>query len=115
LLLSKGYVVPEFDERLGHARDYVEGMWLTMQQEEPDDYVLATGEAHSVREFVEKAFAHVGRKILRKSEGIEDKGIDRGSRKVLRRDRSTIFPPDGGRLLMAMRKAHNKLGWHHRV
>jgi GDPmannose 4,6-dehydratase len=45
----------------GHARDYVEGMWLIVQQEEPDDYVLATGEAHSVREFVEKAFAHVGR------------------------------------------------------
>jgi GDP-mannose 4,6-dehydratase len=67
----------------GHARDYVEGMWLTVQQEEPDDYVLATGEAHSVREFVEKAFAHVGRTILRKSEGIEDKGIDRGSGKVL--------------------------------
>ncbi len=47
----------------GHARDYVEGMWLIVQQPEPDDYVLATGEEHSVREFVEKAFAHVGRTI----------------------------------------------------
>src|SRR5213596_1404897 len=45
----------------GHARDYVEGMWLMLQQDEPDDYVLATGETHSVREFVEHAFAHVGR------------------------------------------------------
>jgi GDPmannose 4,6-dehydratase len=67
----------------GHARDYVEGMWLIVQQEEPDDYVLATGEAHSVREFVEKAFAHVGRTILWRGKGVEEKGIDRGSGKVL--------------------------------
>ena len=58
----------------GHARDYVEGMWLIVQQEEPDDYVLATGETHSVREFVEKAFAHVGRTILWKGSGAEEKG-----------------------------------------
>ena len=45
----------------GHARDFVEGMWLILQQDTPDDYVLATGESHSVREFVEKAFAHIGR------------------------------------------------------
>jgi GDP-D-mannose dehydratase len=48
----------------GHARDYVEGMWLIMQQNDPDDYVLATGEAHSVRAFVETAFAEIGRKIV---------------------------------------------------
>src|SRR6266540_835009 len=48
----------------GHARDFVEGMWLILQQDEPDDYVLATGESHSVREFVEKAFAHIGRAIV---------------------------------------------------
>jgi GDPmannose 4,6-dehydratase len=47
----------------GHARDYVEGIWLMLQQDEPDDYVLATGEARSVREFVEAAFAHIGRHI----------------------------------------------------
>ena len=47
----------------GHARDYVEGMWLMLQQPEPDDYVLATGEEHSVREFVEKAFGCIGKKI----------------------------------------------------
>src|SRR6266576_4537732 len=67
----------------GHARDYVEGMWMMLQQAEPDDYVLATGEAHSVREFVEKAFTHVGRTILWKGRGVEEKGIDRGSGKVL--------------------------------
>src|SRR6202046_3930116 len=54
----------------GHARDYVEGMWLILQQDEPDDYVLATGEAHSVREFVEKAFAHVGRTVVWKGAGV---------------------------------------------
>jgi GDPmannose 4,6-dehydratase len=64
----------------GHARDYVEGMWLIVQQEEPDDYVLATGEAHSVREFVEKAFAHVGRTILWKGRGGRREGHRSGFR-----------------------------------
>ena len=54
--------MPERD--WGHARDYIEGMWLIVQQDQPDDYVLATGETHSVREFVEKAFAHIGRTIV---------------------------------------------------
>src|SRR3569833_461585 len=63
----------------GHARDYVEGMWLMLQQDEPDDYVLATGEAHSVREFVEKAFAHVGRSIVWQGKGDQERGIDKAS------------------------------------
>ena len=54
----------------GDARDFVEGMWLILQQDQPDDYVLATGEAHSVREFVEKAFAHVGRTIVWLGSGV---------------------------------------------
>ena len=54
----------------GHARDYVEGMWLMLQQPEPDDYVLATGESHSVREFVEAAFAHIGRRIVWRGSGV---------------------------------------------
>ena len=57
----------------GHARDYVQGMWLMMQQPEPDDYVLATGEAHTVREFVENAFAHVGKRIAWHGSGVEEK------------------------------------------
>src|SRR6266513_1234744 len=61
----------------GHARDYAEGMWLILQQEPPDDYVLATGEKHSVREFVEKAFAHVGRTIVWRGRGVEEKGFDK--------------------------------------
>src|SRR6201994_747692 len=60
----------------GHARDYVEGMWLMLQQDEPDDYVLATGEGHSVREFVEIAFAHIGRHIEWRGEGVEEVGMD---------------------------------------
>ena len=57
----------------GHARDYVEGMWMILQQDEPDDYVLATGEKHSVREFVEIAFGHVGRRIEWRGLGIDEK------------------------------------------
>ena len=60
----------------GHARDYVEGMWLMLQQDEPDDYVLATGETHSVREFVEQAFADVGRSIEWRGKGVDEKGVD---------------------------------------
>src|SRR6202140_3296191 len=67
----------------GHARDYVEGMWRIVQQDEPADYVRATGEAHSVREFVEKAFACVGRTIVWKGVGTDEKGMDRDSGKVL--------------------------------
>src|SRR6202048_4879852 len=60
----------------GHARDFVEGMWLILQQDEPDDYVLATGETHSVREFVELAFAQVGREIAWRGRGVDEQGID---------------------------------------
>jgi len=60
----------------GHARDYVEGMWRMLQQEQPDDYVLATGESHSVREFVELAFSHVGVKIGWKGEGVDEVGFN---------------------------------------
>src|ERR1700726_4292461 len=60
----------------GHARDYVEGMWMIVQQDEPDDYVLATGEKHSVREFVEHAFAEVGRPIAWRGKGREETGLD---------------------------------------
>src|ERR1700694_1956898 len=67
----------------GHARDYVEGMWLIVQQPEPDDYVLATGETHSVREFVEKAFACVGRTIEWRGSDLGEKGIDTRDGRVL--------------------------------
>jgi GDPmannose 4,6-dehydratase len=100
----------------GHARDYVEGIWLILQQDEPDDYVLATGEAHSVREFVETAFAHIGRKILWKGTGVEEKGIDERTGMILVEIDPRYFrPTDVGNLIGDPRKAHNKLGWRHRV
>ena len=100
----------------GHARDYVEGMWLIMQQKDPGDYVLATGEAHSVREFVEKAFAKVGRMITWKGAGIEEKGIDQQTGKVLVEVDPRYFrPTDVDTLVGDPRKAHEKLGWHHHV
>jgi GDPmannose 4,6-dehydratase len=100
----------------GHARDYVEGMWRIVQQDEPDDYVLATGEAHSVREFVEKAFACVGRTIVWKGTGADEKGLDRESGKVLIEVDPRYFRPTEVEALIGdPRKAHNKLGWRHRV
>src|SRR5262249_49365775 len=67
----------------GHARDFVEGMWLILQQDTPDDYVLATGENHSAREFVEKAFSHVGKTIVWCGSGVEEKGVDKSTGEVL--------------------------------
>ena len=92
----------------GHARDYVEGMWRIVQQDEPDDYVLATGEAHSVREFVEKAFACVGRSIVWKGEGADEKGLDQKSGKVLIEVDPRYFRPTEVEALIGdPRKAHN--------
>jgi GDPmannose 4,6-dehydratase len=100
----------------GHARDYVEGMWTIVQQDQPDDYVLATGETHSVREFVEKAFAHVGRSIAWQGSGVDEKGIDRSSGKVLVEIDPRYFRPTEVDLLMGdPTKARTKLGWHHRT
>src|SRR6202050_4883726 len=100
----------------GHARDYVEGMWRIVQQDEPDDYVLATGEAHSVREFVEKAFACVGRTIVWKGAGADEKGLDKNSGKVLIAVDPRYFRPTEVEALIGdPRKAHNKLGWRQRV
>ena len=81
----------------GHARDYVEGMHRILQADEPDDFVLATGETRSVREFVELAFAEVGRSIEWRGKGVDETGIDKKSGKTVVRDRSGVFPPDRGR------------------
>ena len=100
----------------GHARDYVEGMWMILQQEKPDDYVLATGEEHSVREFVERAFAHVGRKIKWEGEGEAERGIDAGDGQVLIEvDPRYYRPTDVERLLGDPSKARRALGWKHRI
>jgi GDPmannose 4,6-dehydratase len=100
----------------GHARDYVEGMWLMLQQEEPDDYVLATGEAHSVREFVERAFACTGRHILWRGRGADEVGVDARSGKELVRVDQRYFRPTEVDLLQGdPRKARTRLGWRHQV
>ncbi len=100
----------------GHARDYVEGMWRILQAPEPDDYVLATGETHSVREFVEKAFARVGRKIEWRGEGVSEQGVEAGSGKVLVEVDPRYFRPTEVECLLGdPSKAREKLGWRHRV
>ncbi len=99
-----------------HARDYVEGMWLMMQQDEPGDYVLATGEMHSVREFVELAFGHVGRTIEWRGEGVDQEGVDAASGEVLVRIDPRYFrPTEVDELLGDPSKAHDVLGWRHRT
>jgi GDPmannose 4,6-dehydratase len=99
----------------GHARDYVEGMWLIVQQDDPDDYVLATGEAHSVREFVELSFAQVGRAIAWQGSGVNEKGLDARTGKVLVEVDPRYFRPTEVDLLMGdASKAREKLGWQHK-
>jgi len=100
----------------GHARDYVEGMWLIVQQPEPDDYVLATGEEHSVREFVEKAFACVGRTIEWRGSGLAEQGVDaRDGRALIEIDPRYFRPTETDALCGDPSKARQKLGWRHKV
>jgi GDPmannose 4,6-dehydratase len=100
----------------GHARDYVEGMWRIVQQAEPDDYVLATGETHSVREFIELAFAGIGRRIQWRGRGIDETGIDAASGEALVRiDKRYFRPTEVDVLLGDASKAHRVLGWRHTV
>ena len=99
----------------GHARDFVEGMWLILQQDRPDDYVLATGESHSVREFVEKAFAHIGRTIVWRGSGVEEKGVEKSTSEVLVEVDPRYFrPTEVDALLGDASKARAKLGWRHK-
>jgi GDPmannose 4,6-dehydratase len=100
----------------GHARDYVEGMWRILQHETPDDYVLATGETHSVREFIEKAFAVVSRTIAWRGKGVAEVGVDAASGEVLVEVDPRYFRPTEVDLLLGdASKARKILGWQHRV
>jgi GDPmannose 4,6-dehydratase len=100
----------------GHARDYVEGMWRIVQQQFPDDYVLATGETHSVREFIELAFSQVDRTIEWRGIGVEEVGIDSASGEPLVIIDSRYFRPTEVDLLLGdASKAHRILGWKHTV
>jgi GDPmannose 4,6-dehydratase len=96
----------------GHARDYVEGMYRILQADVPDDFVLATGETRSVREFVELAFAEVGREIEWRGKGVEETGVDRKSGKtVLCIDPVYFRPTEVDLLIGDASKAREKLGW----
>lgn len=98
----------------GHARDYVEGMWRIVQHETGDDWVLATGETHTVREFVEHAFAETGRIIEWSGGGVEEVGRDAKTGDVLVRIDPRYFRPTEVDLLIGdPTKAHEKLGWKH--
>jgi len=100
----------------GHARDYVQGMWRIVQQDRPDDYVLATGESHSVREFVELAFAQVGRRIRWRGKGAEEVGYEASSGKVLVRVDPRYFRPTEVEMLLGdASKAKRLLGWRHKT
>jgi GDPmannose 4,6-dehydratase len=96
----------------GHARDYVEGMWRILQQDAADDYVLATGEARTVREFVEKAFAIAGARIEWRGRGVDETGVDAKSGKVLVKVDERYFRPTEVELLLGdASKARSRLGW----
>lgn len=101
----------------GHARDYVEGMWRMMQTDEPDDYVLATGETHTVKEFVELAFAAVDMKIIWKGEpgSVDEIGVNAAdeSHVLVKVDPRYFRPTEVELLLGDPTKAKEKLGWVH--
>ena len=100
----------------GHARDYVEGMWRIVQQPVADDYVLATGETHSIRELVELAFCQVDRIIEWRGRGVDEVGIDTRTGDVLIQIDSRYFRPTEVDLLQGdPSKAHRVLGWKHTV
>ena len=96
----------------GHARDFVRGMWMMLQQERPDDYVLATGEQHSVRKFVELAFARIGVTIAWQGTGVEERGFDTATGKpVVEVDPRYFRPTEVESLLGDASKARATLGW----
>jgi GDPmannose 4,6-dehydratase len=96
----------------GHARDYVLAMWLMLQQDKPDDYVVATGESHSVRDFVSRAFRFAGIRLAWQGIGLEEKGIDEETGAiVVEVDPRYFRPTEVDRLLGDPSKAKAKLGW----
>jgi GDPmannose 4,6-dehydratase len=100
----------------GHARDYVDGMWRILQQPAPDDYVLATGEAYSVRQFVERAFSHISRRIEWRGKGKAEQGVDAANGQVLVEiDARYYRPTEVEYLLGDPSKARQVLGWNHRI
>ncbi|WP_277086550.1 GDP-mannose 4,6-dehydratase [Porphyromonas catoniae] len=97
----------------GYARDYVECMWLMLQHDQPEDFVIATGEQHSVREFTERAFAHVGIELRWQGEGVQEQGVDKATGRVLVEvDPKYFRPAEVETLLGDPTKAKTLLGWN---
>ena len=100
----------------GHAKDYVEMMWMMLQMEQPDDYVVATNETHEVREFVSLAFKAVKKDIIWEGDGVNEKGIDKSTGKVLVEVDPMYFRPTEVDLLIGdSTKAKEKLGWEPKI
>ncbi len=100
----------------GHSEDYVYAMWLMLQQEEPDDYVVSTGETHEVREFVELAFQAAGIELEWSGEGVEEQAVDKATGKVVVSVNPKFFRPAEVELLLGdPSKAEEKLGWKRKV
>ena len=100
----------------GYAPDYVYGMWLMLQQDKPDDYVIATGETHRVREFIEKSFGHLGIAIKWEGKGIEEKGVNKENGKVIVQvDPKYFRPTEVEHLIGDPSKAGKELGWEPKV
>ena len=95
----------------GHAKDYVEMQWLMLQQAQPEDFVIATGEQHSVRDFVDAAAAEVGIRVKWKGEGVDEKGCDEQGRCIVAVDPRYFRPTEVETLLGDATKAREKLGW----
>jgi GDPmannose 4,6-dehydratase len=100
----------------GHAKDYVEAMWLMLQQETPEDYVIATGEQYSVREFVEKAALYFGMQITWRGDGLDEIGYDVFTGKeVIKVNPKYFRPAEVETLLGDASKAKEKLGWEPKI
>ncbi len=100
----------------GYAPEYVEAMWLMLQHKSPDDYVVATGETHSIREFVDQAFKNIGIDIAWEGEGIEERGVNRKTGKILVEVSSEFFRPAEVNVLLGdSSKIRERLGWQPRT
>ena len=100
----------------GHAADYVEAMWKILQQKKPDDYVIATGKQYSVKQFVSIVSKKLGFKILWRGKGLNEKGIDSKTKKVIVEcDKKYFRPLDVNTLLGSALKARKQLGWKPKI
>lgn len=113
LYLEMGNLDAERD--WGFAGDYVYAMWLMMQQDKPDNYVIATGKKHTIREFIEIAANYVGIKVSWKGEGLKEKGYDQNDKKIIAIDKNLFRPNEVNTLLGDPTKAKNELKWEQKV